>query len=89
MKAMKAFLNTLVRSAALLVLLGGMMVLGAIFEGGLSPLPGVCALALLAGGLYGLACALQVFSAPARPRRAVRGPCPQPCKRRRQGLRAA
>lgn len=89
MKTIKAFLNTLVRSAALLVLLGGMMVLGAMFEGGLSPLSGVCALALLAGGLYGLVCMLHALSAPPRRRQAVRGACPQPCKCRHQGLSAA
>ncbi len=89
MKAIRKVLRVLARSAALLLLLGAMMVLGGIFEGSLCPLPGFCVLALLAAGLCGLAGVLRALSSPARPKRAVPAACPRPCKRRRQGLRVA
>lgn len=89
MKAMTEFLKALVRAAALLVLLAAMMLLGGMFEGGLGLLHGICGLVLSAAGLCGLGGVLHALSAPARPKPAVRAACPRPCKRGRQGLRAA
>lgn len=89
MKAMTELLKALVRAAALFVLLAAMMLLGGMFEGGLSPLHGVFGLALSAAGLCALGCALHALSALARPKPAVRSACPHACKRSRQGLRVA
>lgn len=89
MKAMTEILKTLVRAAVLLVLLGAMLLLGGMFEGGLCLLEGTLGLALSAAGLCGLGLALRALSAPARQKPAVRAACPHPCKGSPQGLRIA
>ena len=61
-----------VQAMILLGVLCSMMVLGGMFEGGLSILTGLCALAVLGVMLYGLICLLDVCSHPAKRAQPVR-----------------